>query len=716
MTLAILQWPLFRATDANGLPLAGGKLFSYAAGSSTPLALLAADGTTPLANPVVLNASGQAEVRLGPNAYKLNLLSALDVQQANYPVDNVTNPTNLALLDDYSATVAQMRLQTDPGATGAESLATSLAGELERVRFVLAHLAGTTSWNDAGAIVPGLINVEAYGARAAGSAAANTTAIQAALTAAAAAGTGIFVPGTYAVTTLLVANGVKAIQGPGSFIGTGVVGNAVVELSGTVVGLDYSVNLTMSGGAMRGIYGVAQSCSFHDFQITNFTDVNGHGGIRLRPDSSYVTISNVTIAMVQPPLTAGHTATGLWLESNITDNFGTYFSSGTGASEDPSTPVHHVTVTGCTIFGGSHAVFAQGIRQCTFAGNTIQRSWHRGLALEPACKFNTITGNTIFDFYSSAVLLAYGAQYNVVSGNVCSSTLTNGQAAINLYLGPVGNTITGNAIKVSGIAPLYGIYCAIGATDNLITGNTILGHRYAGIALESDWQNTGSLPATAYYSLPPPGVPFSGTDWAFQTSQHNVVQDNYIGAPTGTAAAGIYVCAMGATFGIDNTVVKGNHVSSTSHDHQWYVFEDSSSQPVANVWLLDNSWNTGFFGMGPRNLAHYKAVKGNYALDYGVVYGFTDGDATPDVTVGNDFLTQNTAGTQITFFDGTMLANREITVRLDLNTGITHDNAKIKLVGGANIAQGAVDSNFFIHFRNLGGGAAGIWTEMWRRN
>lgn len=93
MTLAILTYPLFRAFDANGAPLAGGKLYSYVGGTSTPLALLAADGVTPLANPVVLNASGQAEIRLQARAYKLNLLSALDVQQADWPVDNVNGGT-----------------------------------------------------------------------------------------------------------------------------------------------------------------------------------------------------------------------------------------------------------------------------------------------------------------------------------------------------------------------------------------------------------------------------------------------------------------------------------------------------------------------------------------------------------------------------------------------------------------------------------------------
>ena len=41
-----------------------------------------------------------------------------------------------------------MRLITDPGAFGSESLATSLAGELERIRFVLQQLGGGLYWGD----------------------------------------------------------------------------------------------------------------------------------------------------------------------------------------------------------------------------------------------------------------------------------------------------------------------------------------------------------------------------------------------------------------------------------------------------------------------------------------------------------------------------------------------------------------------------------------
>lgn len=49
-------------------------------------------------------------------------------------------------LDDYSNTVGQMQTATNPGGIGSESLATSLAGELERVRYVLKQLRNGDQW------------------------------------------------------------------------------------------------------------------------------------------------------------------------------------------------------------------------------------------------------------------------------------------------------------------------------------------------------------------------------------------------------------------------------------------------------------------------------------------------------------------------------------------------------------------------------------------
>jgi len=52
-------------------------------------------------------------------------------------------------VDDYSATQAQMRVTTNPGPVGSESLATSTAGEIERLRYQLKAITGGTQWYEA---------------------------------------------------------------------------------------------------------------------------------------------------------------------------------------------------------------------------------------------------------------------------------------------------------------------------------------------------------------------------------------------------------------------------------------------------------------------------------------------------------------------------------------------------------------------------------------
>lgn len=49
-------------------------------------------------------------------------------------------------INDYSVNVATMRTTADPYPASAESLATTLAGELERVRYVINQLNGTAQW------------------------------------------------------------------------------------------------------------------------------------------------------------------------------------------------------------------------------------------------------------------------------------------------------------------------------------------------------------------------------------------------------------------------------------------------------------------------------------------------------------------------------------------------------------------------------------------
>lgn len=77
-----------RFFNAAGSPLASGKLYTYAAGTTTPKTTYADSGTsTPNANPVILDSGGYADVWLGSGAYKFVLKDSADVTQ--WTVDNV---------------------------------------------------------------------------------------------------------------------------------------------------------------------------------------------------------------------------------------------------------------------------------------------------------------------------------------------------------------------------------------------------------------------------------------------------------------------------------------------------------------------------------------------------------------------------------------------------------------------------------------------------
>lgn len=78
-----VQW-----LDDNGDPLAGGKLYTYAAGTSTPKATYTdSGGLTANANPVILDAAGRADIWLDTGAYKFTLNTAADVLVQT--VDNI---------------------------------------------------------------------------------------------------------------------------------------------------------------------------------------------------------------------------------------------------------------------------------------------------------------------------------------------------------------------------------------------------------------------------------------------------------------------------------------------------------------------------------------------------------------------------------------------------------------------------------------------------
>lgn len=74
--------------DNNGKPLAGGKLYTYQAGTNVPLATYRDRfNTVPQTNPVVLDAAGRAEIWMAPAPYKFVLKDKNEV--TIWSVDNV---------------------------------------------------------------------------------------------------------------------------------------------------------------------------------------------------------------------------------------------------------------------------------------------------------------------------------------------------------------------------------------------------------------------------------------------------------------------------------------------------------------------------------------------------------------------------------------------------------------------------------------------------
>jgi hypothetical protein len=70
------------------------------------------------------------------------------ITAAKYNADNQNHIDNQTpqMTDDYSTSAAQMQAESDPGELASESLPTSLAGELERIRYAIREAKGTTHW------------------------------------------------------------------------------------------------------------------------------------------------------------------------------------------------------------------------------------------------------------------------------------------------------------------------------------------------------------------------------------------------------------------------------------------------------------------------------------------------------------------------------------------------------------------------------------------
>jgi hypothetical protein len=226
-SLAGAGWQFF---GNNGLPLAGGKLFTYAAGTTTPLATYtSSSGVTPHANPIVLDSAGRvpSEVWLTSSAaYKFTLKTATNVEI--WTKDNIPGIANAA---DLAGFVTYADLASTAAGKGAALVGFIQSGTGAVARTVSTKNRDIVSVKDFGAVGDGVAD--------------DSAAFNAAITYAnSIGGATVWVPaGTYIATSVA----------PKSNVTISADGATITSPAGRVISWAYDVNDTTTVGAGKNL-------------------------------------------------------------------------------------------------------------------------------------------------------------------------------------------------------------------------------------------------------------------------------------------------------------------------------------------------------------------------------------------------------------------------------------------------------------------------------
>lgn len=506
--------------DNNGTPLSGGKLWSYAAGTTTPqTTYTTAAGNVAHTNPIVLDsagrvATGEIWLTAGQN-YKFVLMTSADVTLATW--DNITGINGTGISTNASV------IQYDPAGTGAVSTT------------VQAKLRQTVSVNDFGAVGDGVTD--------------DTVAIQAALNSGAlevifpASGTYLINGGlvsnqagqvirAYGATIKLKANasskGMLRLNGTGiSVLGATWDGNKAngntpadlytswnvyVNANGCTLKDCYSINtagMFSTGGSASdtlfenntirntGLYGIFLAADVNAYRnrvIGNDIDMSevvapgpGQGIVLTRGSNPAVRqydweVSNNTVIGPQDPsitdLCANIAVRGD--KGIVANNITRYGSMGfsEGGTDTVITGNSFLDLVGSTRYG----IEISGART-TVSGNTVSNA-KQGIIVSGNINYDNlcITGNRI-QSTDRGILLQIATGYTGKNISITGNNITTGLAGIYTTRDITNLTISGNVIvgPGSGTANSRALFLDTPPSDAyvFVQGNTVVGFQRA---------------------------------------------------------------------------------------------------------------------------------------------------------------------------------------------------------------------------------------------
>jgi parallel beta-helix repeat protein len=600
--------------------------------------------------------------------------------------------------------------------------------------------------------LPDLRNVfEPYTYGAAGDGATDdTAAVNACLAAAAAAnGTVVIPPGNFLVGGVNIPNGVRLIQGAGGRFSLANTANAGLRMLGTIpAGAAANVaDLTVQGlyidaknnsQTMNPIWG--QNCSgvrLLDNVIVNMSNgigillriyegVNSGGGNVVSrnkvfgdscsdPNSDPWYAIDVGTSIVYDLIGAGPSK---YTASH--DNWKGVGLPPCNAARMTATGTAYHTGTIITenrISGGYYGISAVGLQQCVISNNSTQSNV-RGISLQHCSSANLVAGNAVLENKSAGIHVAYGSSYNRIGNNRVYTTIGNIEALFQCYVGTKYNVFSANTgFSFDTTGPKHGLYCAVHCDHTLFEGNQIYGNfSRSGASVESAWKTTTA--DTYSYAV---GGPTYINGMATTEVTYVMFRNNLLNI---TSAACVLHVGQHDGITLRRCRFEGNvSVNGAVPVFQLRAFAENGSPALgACVYTnnsfapdatLDNFYSSiaaGHFYFNNGNTLLTNNRVGEYLTRISPVLTTRSANLTqPCVAFGSYFVASNSTNTSITdFVNGEN--GQEITVRLDVFTGITHNAGTLVLKGAANIAAGTRTANDIITFKR----DSNAWFEVSR--
>lgn len=685
MSVLLPQGKQLYLSTATGLPLVGGKVFTFAAGTNTPKTTWSDPlEAVPNTNPVILDSRGEAVIFWNGN-YKIQLKDALD--NIIWTVDGCSTGEVLGSAD---------ALRTQLASTGDVLLGAAMVGY-------------NPSFDYGQGKVGRALNGYAYGAVADG-ATDDTTALQAMVNLAAARGMGVDGRGQlYGVNHIRLLNGLKFFRNfrlkvvtPGQ--------QSILELAGynygdapigaqtVAVGMSIEYNeLNCNNIAPMAIFGQGNSdLLIRKNKITGVPNTSSNNcGMQFGSTTFLTGLAPTDIRIVDNDITlpviafGGFTIPAIYIlgatDPSAANIPATYQSTGNIPRSNPV--ASNIIIRGNDIKNGYYGVAAQGMDASKIVRNRITGQGARCIQMID-CRDNDVHHNSLLEWNISAINCSFGSWNNDIHHNRAirvdaASASDNFEGAIQTYVFTRGNRISNNRIKTSG---RFGIYIGLDASENKAIANYVEGATLAQIAVEANWIN-GALPAAALYSR------VSSLPQAQQNTYAVQVLENTLAPPVG--ACGLYLSCLGlaATITTAENILADNKIVGTCAHYLYIVAvnaANASTNAISNTHLLNTTIVNGdistsriYINRTGNGRGACSECRGNSIINHLPAHApFTNNAVTQSVSDADEWAIANSVPTTVTSFTGGMIG-QEINIHLSSNVTLQH-NANISLKGGVD--------------------------------